>query len=287
MKIHAYVLAGDPAWLRTSLLSYYAVVDKIVVAYDRQNLGWTGVPIPVEECVEICRSMDPEGKMEFLAGHYAKCDPQPLQCETIQRRQALEIAQEGADWVLQFDTDEVMADPACFLSCLKEADAGGYDSLDFPSRYLFCALPNHRYLERAGRLWTPRASYPGSLAIKSGTPLRLARQTKSSLFRVDFRARNTDPFRGAHVPVHRVISPDQGVLHFSWVRSHDYLKRKFASWGHANDRPDGWNSEYLKWMWAEKHPALALLKTPFSPRQERFRRVYLPPLPHVKAVWGE
>ena len=45
MKIHAYVLAGDPAWIGEAIGSFYGLVDRIVVSYDADGLSWSGHPL--------------------------------------------------------------------------------------------------------------------------------------------------------------------------------------------------------------------------------------------------
>src|SRR5208283_1119069 len=58
MRLRAYVLAADPAWLETSMQSYYDIVEKIVVSYDRNKVGWTGHPLPIDECIDRAKSID-------------------------------------------------------------------------------------------------------------------------------------------------------------------------------------------------------------------------------------
>ena len=51
MHLTAYVLAADPAWVGISVLSYYDLVEEMVISYDENGKGWTGAPIPVDECI--------------------------------------------------------------------------------------------------------------------------------------------------------------------------------------------------------------------------------------------
>ena len=46
MRLTAYILAADPAWIEASIQSYYDIVEQIVVCYDRDRLGWTGPRSP-------------------------------------------------------------------------------------------------------------------------------------------------------------------------------------------------------------------------------------------------
>ena len=58
METNAYILAADPAWIEASVRSYYDRVERIVVSYDEDGLGWTGVPLDIEQCLRRLRAMD-------------------------------------------------------------------------------------------------------------------------------------------------------------------------------------------------------------------------------------
>src|SRR4051794_39995802 len=51
MRLTGYLLAADPAWIELSVTSYYPLVSRIIVSYDERGLGWTGIDIPVQECL--------------------------------------------------------------------------------------------------------------------------------------------------------------------------------------------------------------------------------------------
>ena len=105
-RIKAYVLAADPTWLERSVGAYYPFVDEIVVSYDRSSRGWTGAPVPVEECLTRLRVLDGDGKMRFCPGDFSSPVQDPMENDTLQRGVALQLASQEADWVLQLDTDE-------------------------------------------------------------------------------------------------------------------------------------------------------------------------------------
>ena len=273
MHINAYILAADPAWIEASIASYYALVETIVVSYDAEAASWSSTPLPVEECISRLRRIDPEGKFRFHAGHFARRECDPLENDTRQRQDALDLAGKGADWVLQIDTDEVLADPAAFTACLEEADRRGFNGMEYPARWLYRGLAEDRYLERCTHLWGAAANYPGPVAVRPGARLHCARQCDARLFRVDFRRRNTDPFHGGDAPVHRVVRPSQGIFHFSWIREEAELIRKTSAWGHSREN---WSAAIAYWRWAGRHPRLAALTTPLRPYARRFRIITLP-----------
>lgn len=273
MRINAYVMAADPAWIEASVSSYYALVREIVVSYDAEGLSWSGTPLPIEECLDRLGKCDPQGKMRFCPGHFARRDHDPMENDTFQRQTALDMAGRGADWVLQLDTDEVIPDPAAFIGALEEADRGGFGAMEYPARWLYQRIGERSFLERCSRFWKPIAGFPGPVAVRPGAQLRYARQCDASLFRVDFGIRNTDPCHGRNTPVHRAISTREGILHYSWIRDEAELRRKTASWGHSRDP---WDKEIAHWKWAGKHPLLATMATPLMSFQRRVRPVRLP-----------
>ncbi len=278
MKIKAYILAADPAWIEASTLAYYDLVDEIIVSYDRQGRGWTGVPIAVDACLARLRAIDRDGKLRFCPGDYARPGYAPMANETYQRQCALDAASAGADWVLQLDSDEVLAAPRVFYDCLDEAQRRGDQGLDYPARYFYRQLGNNRYLEICSRFWGVTAGFPGPVAVRAGTTLTHARQCAVSLFRVDFLPRNTDPWHPKDAPVHRTVGLDQGIYHFSWVRDGQQLQEKTRSWGHAADRD--WQHELDYWAWCGRHPLLAMLHTPFA-RRIPARRLRIAALPEL------
>lgn len=273
MRVSAYVLIADPNFLRESLRAYYDRVDRIVLSYDENATSWTGTPLPVEECLAIIDSVDTAGKCVRVPGHYARLDHHPLDNDTFQRQQALDAASGGADWVLQLDTDEIMIDPERFFAALHRADATGMSGMDYPSRWLYSHVGADRYLEASSRFWRYRSSYPGPLAVRAGTRLSHARQADVLRYRVDLRPWNTDPAHRHDERVHQVVPAASAVIHYSWVRDHDTMRRKFGWSGHAVEysQPE----VYRSWAARQQHPWRTVLTTPFR-RRDTYRLTSLP-----------
>jgi hypothetical protein len=274
MRLHAYVLAADPWWLKESVQSYSDHVDRIVVSYDETHTSWTGTPIPVDKCLALLAEIDPLSKLVYRPGRYARLEHHPLENETFQRQCALDAAGDGADWVLQVDTDEVFASWPSFLAALQEADARGFGGVDYPARSFYQRLGPHRYLEDSRRWWRIAAGYPGAIAVRPGTVLSHCRQAGSTpLYRVDFSHVSTDPARSRKAPVHHVISKERAIMHYAWIRDMDYMLRK-AKWsGHANQR--NWKAEIEHWEWSKKHPYRAVAGSPLRELTYKRRQPWL------------
>ena len=79
--------------------------------------------------------------------------------------------------------------------------------------------------------------------------------------------------------IHRVIRPDDGLIHYSWVRDVATLKAKFDTWSHSKDRD--WSPEFERWQWCGRHPYLATLLSPLNRGNmygKNLRIVTLPPV---------
>lgn len=262
MRINAYVLAGDPAWAAQSLRSYYGLVDRVFVSFDAAKRSWAGLPLRVDDAIGVLRSQDPEGKLVMLPGSHTDPSRHNLEMETEQRQYALDAASEGSNWVLQLDTDEVMLSPGTFAAHMRSADNRCAEALYYPLRDFYQVLPDGRYLEHCGRLWTTQSAYPGPLAVKGGTRLNHCRQTAAPGYRVDVSWRNTDPWRPYTTTVHAVIRPEEAVAHMSWVRTDQEMAAKTATYGHADAY--NWQREIYQWKWRQRHPYLTAVTTPLQ-----------------------
>jgi hypothetical protein len=174
------------------------------------------------------------------------------------------------------DSDEVIPDPARFRQAVERAASVEALGLEYPSRWLYAQVSGGRYLEQCGRWWRAAAGYPGPLAVAAGTKLRIARQVDGKLYRVDFRARNTDPWHPPHAPVDEVVPARAGVLHYSWVRTDEEMAEKAQISGHRDDLD--WDAQLRTWRRRREHPLLAAACTPLRRREEHgwLRLVRLP-----------
>lgn len=276
LRVNAYVLVADPSFLQASILAYYDRVDRVVVSFDDASTSWTGTPLPIEQCLEVISALDRDGKCVLRPGHYARLDRDPMENDTYQRQEALDAASDGADWVVQLDTDEVMLNPGRFFDALDRAERSGADALEYPSRWLYARTAPGRYLEKTNRFWRTVGAYPGPLAVRAGTALRFARQTNAAAYRVDFRERNTDPWGPRELRADETIESADAVMHFSWVRDREVMRRKLGWSGHAEHYRDP--AIFQSWEWRARHPLLTTLGTPFR-RDDWFRgvRVSEPP----------
>lgn len=263
LRLGAYVLLGDPAFVTDAIAALVDVVDRLVLSYDGSGLGWTGRPLPLDECLAAARRADPGGKIEYVTHQFH--DPaDPMAQETGARQAAIDHLGHDVDWVLQFDTDEVMADPDALREAIGRAAAAGRRAVDFPSRWLYAHVRGPWYLERCQPLWRIEAGYPGQLAVAAGTRLTHARQSDQPVWRVDFKPRSTDRSRPKDAPVDQVIGGHQGIWHFSWVRTEAQMRAKALSSGHTFHFD--WTPLIDNWVRHQAHPVRATLSSPMRHR---------------------
>ncbi|WP_427383661.1 hypothetical protein [Janibacter sp. G56] len=158
-RLGAYVLPGDPVWLRSSLARYYPLLDDLVVPVPTSGRGWTGHPIPVDECLRIIREIDVRGIVREVEGDWVDTD-RPMRADTAQRQAAVDALGERVDWILQVDNDEVLPDTGALLEALGRADAAGCDAVEWPMRVLFRARSRGRFLVVTGPVERTSSNIP-------------------------------------------------------------------------------------------------------------------------------
>lgn len=277
MRLNAYVLAGDPAWIEQSIASYYDHVSRIFVSYDASGRSWSGAPLSVDESLRRIAAVDPQSKVVLLPGEHVGKDGQHiLTVETAQRQHALDAASDGADWVVQLDTDEIVPSMKPVLTHLEAAVARGATALEFPARMFYARAYDGRFLEHCGRWWTTQTGFPGPILVAAGARLTHARQAADApLYRVDVSPWNRDPAHGRGTRVHAVVPRDQAILHLSWVRTEEQMSEKSVVSGYANTKD--WALDLRRWRRRAAHPRRTIAQTPFARSAlARFRLTRLP-----------
>lgn len=245
--LHAYVLAADPTWLRSSVQQYYESVDRIIVSYDEASRGWAGAPVPVEECLRSLRHMDRDRKMVYVPGCFSDPTDSATFGETAQRTSALEVAARGADWVLQLDTDEVLPQPEDLYARLAVAAEIGAEGVEWPMRVLY-RRRRRDYLEVVDWDGQPRFEYPGPVAVRPTARLAHARQIDGPILRCAVAGDNRSlQLRRPEAPGETRLSDlttEAAILHNSWAREPAVVRQKVRSWGHNM----GWRSDVYYWL---------------------------------------
>lgn len=255
MRINAYLLLGDPQWMKDSVLSYYPYVNRIYASHDVNGIGWSGQPIQVSECLKVLSSIDRDRKVVLLPGTHRADGGWAMDAETRQRQDAIDAASEGADWVLQLDSDEILPKWKPFERCLHYAHDGGWSSFWYPQRWLYSHIRGKWFLElaRSRRRWRTLTMGPGPYALRSGSKVVLGRQDGQDRLVFDANSR-LSPLR---------LQLSDALLHYSWIRSPSQLADKSRMNGHASDFD--WAERLSGWRVARTHPVYAQLRSLIRP----------------------
>ena len=244
-------MAADPTWLQESVSAYYPHVEKIVVSYDEESRGWTGAAVPVESCLEKLRMIDRDGKLEFRPGRFGSArSGDPHAADTHQRRTALAQAAEGAEWVLQIDTDEILPRWQALRNALEQADNLGIGAVEWPMRVLYRRLRDGRFLEVVTANGSNHFEYPGPIAVRPDVNLVDCRRTDGPFLRPvvlgDHSSLQVADAAGANEHRLECLESGDAIWHNSWGRSSAVVRRKIRSWSH-NDGLGSWLYYYIRW----------------------------------------
>jgi len=234
-RLGAYVLPGDPVWMRSSIRRYYDVLDELVVLVPSDAIGWTGRRIPVESCLTIIKEVDRRGIAQYHHGQWTNRD-EPMRADTSQRQVGIDILSESVDWIVQLDNDEVLPDPSVLLA-LMDAEDEGIVGIEWPMRVMMRSLGADRFLEVAGPDGRPVYEY-ASVLVRAGTRLTDARRHEGKVLRVvvdgdRYSLQNTQPLRDWETR-RCGLPPEFAIIHNSWGRSPADIWRKTRTWGHAS-----------------------------------------------------
>lgn len=234
-SLGAYLLPGDPIWLRSSVARYYDQLDDLVILVPEDGRGWMGGPIPVAECLTAIEDIDTRGIARQVTGRWTD-STNPMSADTAQRQAGIN-ALKGVDWVLQIDNDEVLPDIAALLAAAASApvDVVG---IEWPMRVIYRALQDGRWLLVTGLSGRPVFEYPGSVLVRRGTRLCDARRPcEGPVQRVvvdgDTESLQVRQPRAADERRIHGLPMEAAIIHNSWGRTPRDIWRKTRTWGHA------------------------------------------------------
>jgi hypothetical protein len=236
LSLGAYVLPGDPVWLRSSLERYYPFLDRLVVPVPAQGLGWTGQPLRLDECLSVITEVDTRGIVTLIGGRWTD-RAHPLDQDTAQRQAAID-ALHDVDWIVQIDNDELLPSFETLLNYVEQAHAADIGAVEWPMRVMYRHIRD-AYLEVCALDRSPRFDYPGPVAVRAGTRLVEARRASGPFLRVGVRSDTSSlqivrPAAAGEVRV-MTLDLEEAIMHNSWARSSASVWAKTRNWGHASD----------------------------------------------------
>jgi hypothetical protein len=247
-KLGAYLLPGDVVWLAKSLTQYYPLLSDLVVVVPASHRGWTGAELPVDEALAIIRSVDRRSIMRVVTGEWMN-PAEPMLAETLQRQAGLDALRGSVDWVLQIDNDEFLPRIETLGPVIDEAEHRGITAIDWPMRVLY-RRTSRAVFEIVSDDGQPSYEYPGPIAVRPDVTLDYARRAQGDFLRptVHGDRESLQVNRESEAGEHRadLLTPDDAIVHNSWARSPEAMRRKLRSWGHARDSRFG-AYYWLRW----------------------------------------
>lgn len=278
MNIAAYVCLGDPAWIEASVNSYYPYVTKIIATYDRGGRSWSGPELDINLCIERLRAVDVDNKVIFVDGDFCIEEnfDNPILSDTHQRNIGLKIASEYGDWVLQLDTDEIVANWDVLKSFIVRAHVNSFDSVYFPAIYLYQLISSSHGLEICRRWGKPQAGYPGPLCVRAGSTLYYSRRSFGSTLHVPREHAFDTVVEEMAVIADKPVSQSHCIVHITKGRTPAYMEKKFQTWGHSRDRD--YLSELKYWTLVRRYPWIFLIFSHLlrGPNKDKFRLFQVP-----------
>lgn len=258
MTIAAYICLGDPAWIEASVQSYYPYVTKIIATYDRDGLSWTGPKIDIDVCIERLKAIDVENKVEFFADNFSVPSnyDNPILNDTLQRQIGVDLASQYGDWVVQLDTDEIIANWKVFATQMEFANANNFDAVYFPSIYVYQLISRTIALESCRRFGGRQAGYPGPLCIRANSELYLSRRSRGRTLHVACQGSFNTVIEDHATVSSTTVSESDCVIHITKGRTPASMEQKFLTWGHSKDRDYSLDLKY--WKFVRKYPWIFL-----------------------------
>ena len=236
MRLNAYVLAGDPAWIpeasaRTTGSSIGSSCrTTVTAARGRERRSRPSSPSP-----------DPRRRPGRQGRHASRRPRRPVAIRDASRDRA------ATGRTRRRLRGGGLGDPARHRRDRSDTPAFSHASSlargitrprrsSSPHGSLYARGPSGVFLEQCGRFWGWQAAYPGRSRCAREPPVVRAPVGDRAPVSRRHGAVEHRPGPPALAPVHAVVPPRDAVLHMSWVRTEAQMAEKSIVSGHASHR---------------------------------------------------
>src|SRR5258708_4386503 len=208
-----FCVAYDWHLLKKSLPLIYDRADKICVSIDKNRTSWSGLryTIDEQEFHTFLAQIDKHRKIDLYEDVFYIPELTPIENDNRQRKLMSDRMRSGG-WHIQIDSDEYFLDFEGFINYLRKINpspSGSEKPLNVCCHWIsiFKKLPSgYIVVDNSEGVWETMPF-----------------------------ATNRPEYLNARRNSHFNISSPFFVLHETWARTLDELKRKLNSWGHNND----------------------------------------------------
>lgn len=205
MLIVGFLVAYDYDLLTSSIPLVYAAANRIVLSVDEQQLTWSGQPFSIDPSFyNWLAEIDIHHKIVWEKCNYADTACNPLDNETHQRNHMFRN-HPGYDWYIQLDADEYFIHFRQFVQHLQQL----------------------------------KEVLPVNVSVRLKT---MYKRTTDTFFQVGGKmetvgvATNHPVYAKARFIEHcQQLTTSFVMLHQSWGRSENDVRRKLMNWGHRDD----------------------------------------------------
>lgn len=201
-----FLISYDYEYLKNSLPLVYEHVSYIAIAIDKKRLTWSGNSFDIPDAFfDWLNAFDTDKKIQIYEDDFYVPELSPLECDTRERTMLGAFMGKGG-WHVQIDTDEYFLDFKAFKDYLiKYIDYDVKTLVQVPVHTIFKQDDNGSFLVVDNTEYFPLATnYP---------EYERARYPKEY---------------SSHV----ISTP---ILHQSWGKELEQIKKKIYNWGHKND----------------------------------------------------
>ncbi len=204
------LLSYDYQYAFSAIRSYYALADEIILGLDDECVTWSGNKFDFDEAAlaDFIATVDVAKKIKVIRRNFHSL-PLPIENDTVERRFLSEQCKPG-NWIFQIDADEIVLNPLEFKRFIE----GNDDVLDG------CAIKAH---------WiTVFKSFDGGKYLV----IDADRETDGQIF---VGTKSQGRYTQCRDTDEMAIQSPMRLLHVSWGRSKEELKKKLDNWGHSKD----------------------------------------------------
>ena len=204
------MLSYDYIYAFEAIAKYYDIADEIILGIDKDRITWSGNSFEFDQVAfnDFLLRVDTDNKIRVLSGNYHEF-LRPIDNDTYERNHLSSMCKTG-NWIFQIDADEIMLNKIEFKQFMQD-NTLTLEGFAIKAHWItvFKTFENGNFLVIDADSDTDGRIFVGT---KSPNAYTMCRDTAEPAIQSPLR-----------------------LLHISWGRSREELKKKLENWGHSTD----------------------------------------------------